>query len=63
MKDHTTKILRCKSVPMIINERTVGIIGYAVDISKEKERERLLRKTEKLSVVGELAASVAHEIR
>ncbi|MGQ4667766.1 PAS domain S-box protein [Metabacillus halosaccharovorans] len=63
MKDHTTKILRCTSVPMIINERTVGIIGYAVDISKEKETERLLRKTEKLSVVGELAASVAHEIR
>lgn len=63
MKDQTTKILRCTSVPMIINEKTVGIIGYAVDISKEKETERLLRKTEKLSVVGELAASVAHEIR
>ncbi len=63
MKDHTTKTLRCTSVPMIINEKTVGIIGYAVDISKEKETERLLRKTEKLSVVGELAASVAHEIR
>ncbi|HZH62569.1 MAG TPA: ATP-binding protein [Metabacillus sp.] len=63
MKDQTMKILRCTSVPMIINDKTVGIIGYAVDISKEKETERLLRKTEKLSVVGELAASVAHEIR
>lgn len=63
MKDHANKTLRCTSVPMIINEETVGIIGYAVDISKEKETEMLLRKTEKLSVVGELAASVAHEIR
>jgi signal transduction histidine kinase len=39
------------------------VIGYAVDITKEKETMQLLRKTEKLSVVGELAASVAHEIR
>lgn len=62
-KENIKKILRCTAVPMIINEETAGLIGYAVDITKEKETEQLLRKTEKLSVVGELAASVAHEIR
>jgi PAS domain S-box-containing protein len=62
-KEKTRKTLRCTAVPMIINDETVGIIGYAIDITKEKETELLLRKTEKLSVVGELAASVAHEIR
>jgi PAS domain S-box-containing protein len=63
LKDKAKKILRCTAVPMIINNETVGLIGYAADITKEKETEQLLRKTEKLSVVGELAASVAHEIR
>ncbi|WP_338785827.1 PAS domain S-box protein [Metabacillus sp. FJAT-53654] len=62
-KDQLKKSLRCTAVPMIINNETVGVIGYAVDITKEKETMQLLRKTEKLSVVGELAASVAHEIR
>ncbi len=62
-KEGTTKIVRCTSVPMTIDDEIVGVIGYAVDITKEIETEQLLRKTEKLSVVGELAASVAHEIR
>ncbi|WP_226666577.1 PAS domain-containing sensor histidine kinase [Metabacillus litoralis] len=62
-KNNIKKVLRCTAVPMIINDKTVGAIGYAADITKEKETEELLRKTEKLSVVGELAASVAHEIR
>ncbi|MED4402506.1 PAS domain S-box protein [Metabacillus fastidiosus] len=62
-KDKSRKIVRCTAVPMIINEQIVGLIGYAIDITKEKETEEILRRTEKLSVVGELAAGVAHEIR
>ncbi|MBM4765237.1 PAS domain-containing sensor histidine kinase [Bacillus sp. B15-48] len=56
-------ILQCASVPMIINGKIAGIIGYGKDITKLKETEERLRRTEKLSVVGELSASVAHEIR
>lgn len=55
--------LNCTTVPMIINNELVGVIGYGRDITKMKETEEHLRKTEKLSVVGELAASVAHEVR
>lgn len=33
------------------------------DISKRKEAEELLRKSDKLSAVGQLAAGVAHEVR
>jgi two-component system, sporulation sensor kinase E len=56
-------ILSCTTVPMIIDDQIVGIIGYAKDITHIKETEERLKKTEKLSVVGELAASLAHEIR
>lgn len=39
------------------------LIGNIVDISELKQAETLLRKTEKLTIVGELAAGFAHEIR
>jgi two-component system, sporulation sensor kinase E len=55
--------LYCVSVPMIINGEIAGVIGYAKDITLVRETEERLRRTEKLSVVGELSASVAHEIR
>ncbi|MBD1379571.1 PAS domain-containing sensor histidine kinase [Metabacillus arenae] len=56
-------VLNCSFVPMVIDNEVVGVIGYAKDITKLKATEERLRKVEKLSVVGELAASVAHEIR
>lgn len=36
---------------------------YFLDITEQKNMETWLRKTEKLSLVGQLAAGVAHEIR
>ncbi|OZM58665.1 hypothetical protein CIB95_03600 [Lottiidibacillus patelloidae] len=50
-------------VPMVIAESIQGIIGYAKDVTLLKETEEMLKRSEKLSVVGELAAGVAHEIR
>lgn len=55
--------LSCTIVPILINGTISGIICYAKDVTHLRETEKMLRKTEKLSVVGELAASVAHEIR
>ncbi|GAE25751.1 sensor histidine kinase [Halalkalibacter wakoensis JCM 9140] len=39
------------------------VLGNVVDITSLIKAEELLRRTEKLSVVGELAAGFAHEIR
>ncbi|MFX3623177.1 MAG: PAS domain S-box protein [Ectobacillus sp.] len=62
-KDGTKINVRSTFVPMIIDNKMVGIIGYSKDVTKIKETEERLRRTEKLSVAGELAAGVAHEIR
>jgi two-component system, sporulation sensor kinase E len=56
-------MLQCTSVPIVINGNTTGIIGYGRDVTAMRKTEERLRRTEKLSVVGELSASVAHEIR
>jgi signal transduction histidine kinase len=42
---------------------TVEVIGTTIDITKEKVREKQAQQMEKLAVVGELAAGIAHEIR
>lgn len=49
--------------PIIKDHLVTEVIGSCIDITKLKKTEELLRKSEKLAVVGELAAGIAHEIR
>lgn len=56
-------IMQSTSLPIIVNNEIAGIICYARDVTELRQTEERLRRTDKLSVVGELSASVAHEIR
>ncbi|CAG9608766.1 PAS domain S-box protein [Pseudoneobacillus rhizosphaerae] len=62
-KDGQHITLQCNSLPIIVDGKMTGFIGYGKDVTSLRLAEERLRRTEKLSVVGELSASVAHEIR
>lgn len=64
MPDGSHKIFDSIKVPLFYkNGKRKGLVVIGRDITEKKQTEEQLRRTEKLSVVGELAASVAHEIR
>ncbi|PLR98406.1 PAS domain S-box protein [Bacillus sp. T33-2] len=43
--------------------KLIGLTIFTSDISERKKTYELLRRSDKLSVIGQLAAAVAHEIR
>ncbi|MGG1572912.1 PAS domain-containing sensor histidine kinase [Fictibacillus sp. NRS-1165] len=53
----------CRGIKDETTGTVIEIIAVTRDISERLEAEELLRKSDKLSIVGQLAASVAHEIR
>ncbi|MBT2637613.1 PAS domain-containing sensor histidine kinase [Bacillus sp. ISL-39] len=62
-KSGKTIIFQSTSLPIIVNDKIAGIICNSRDVTELRQTEERLRRTDKLSVVGELSASVAHEIR
>ncbi|WP_338753740.1 PAS domain S-box protein [Bacillus sp. FJAT-52991] len=58
------KWMRTKMTPVKDNDGTViRHLSISQDISTLKETEQLIKKSDKLGVVGQLAAGIAHEIR
>ncbi len=56
-------ILECEAVPIHEPTGEVRIHGVARDITERKRLEEKLRRTQKLSALGEVVSGVAHELR
>ncbi|MBH0172181.1 PAS domain S-box protein [Fictibacillus sp. 23RED33] len=57
-------LLEARGVPVMTKDGHVeSLVTFARDVTKAKQTEELMLKSEKLSVLGKLAAGVAHEIR
>jgi PAS domain S-box-containing protein len=64
MPDGTNRTFDSIKVPLFYeNGARKGLVVIGRDVTEKKLTEEQLRRTEKLSIVGELAASVGHEIR
>ena len=57
------KIVRCSLFPIIVQGEINGVYVVMRDITNIRREEELMIMSEKASVVGHLAAAVAHEIR
>ncbi len=50
-------------IPITLEDEVIGIFGIAKDITLQKIAEENIENSEKLTLVGQLSASIAHEIR
>lgn len=62
--DGSAGIFLCASAPLSDAEGQIfGSVEVFQDITNEKEMERQIRRMESLAALGEMAASVAHQVR
>lgn len=62
-KDGSKLLVKLKGSPIIENDNIVGALLLAEDISQQRRLEKDMARLGKLNTVGEIAASIGHEIR
>lgn len=62
-KDGSAIAMGVKNVPIFVEGRFEGVYAVGKDITEAKRTEEFLRKSDRLAVVGQMAAGIAHEIR
>jgi PAS domain S-box-containing protein len=55
--------INVKMIPVFVDNQLVGIFEIIKDLTESKKIEEYLRRADKVSVIGQLAAGIAHEIR
>ena len=60
----TIVLLECKGAPIITATGEIeGFVFISRDVTEKRQAEKKIQNSEKLSVIGHLAASIAHEVR
>ena len=54
--------IRSVAAPILLNGQILGGVAVNTDITQVRMQDEVLRKSEKLAAVGQLASSIAHEI-
>lgn len=54
--------IRSVAAPIVLNGQVLGGVAVNTDITQSRIQEEMLRKSEKLAAIGQLASSIAHEI-
>ncbi|WP_078429045.1 PAS domain S-box protein [Alkalihalobacterium alkalinitrilicum] len=62
-KDGSSFDVEYQTSPIIENDQYIGSVVTFRDITEIKRTKEFLQKSEKLSLVGQMAAGIAHEIR
>ncbi len=57
------KILVLSSSPLLRDEKEVGSVVVIRDVTRQKELEEAAARQQRMAVMGEMATSIAHEIR
>jgi PAS domain S-box-containing protein len=62
-KDGSTRVIRANGAPLLdAGGKIIGVVASIRDVTRSKQVEEQLLQTEKLAVVGQMIAGVAHEL-